>query len=107
MLSCDIYRDTEIAGLKQIQKLLCEKHGFAGGFQGVNRLVARDALLVISAQIFPRREGKGIWVTVDTGTYDGNLRSVYHFDGQDYMFLSEESLGITNLEDWLEENYFR
>ena len=90
-LSCDLYRDTEVAAIKAIRKL-CDTHGFTvvretpGGFEA--RCPERHAY--VTASIRPRCESDGVWLTVSSRLGRRIL------DGQDYMFLHEDAQGVQN-----------
>lgn len=90
-LSCDTYRDTEVAAIKAIEKL-CVEHGFEVVKETVNGFEARCPVrgAYVMASIRPKRDSDGIYFTISSRLGRRFL------DGQDYMFLHEEAAGVQN-----------
>ena len=97
MLSTEIYRDTEVAALRQIAKL-CEEHDLEIAWhatQGVLEASCVDRRIHVLASIRPSRECDGICLTVRSPLGRRIL------DGQDYQFLHEECAGWIGLDVYL------
>ena len=93
MLSKDVYRDTEVAALKNISKL-CEERGLLVDWRDAGFEAKGDGIYVI-ASIRPKRECDGICLVVNSRLGRRIL------DGQDYQFLSEEAQGCMRLNVYL------
>lgn len=97
MFSTGVYRDTEVAALRQIAKL-CEEHDLAitwRELQDALEVCCTARRIYVSASIRPSRECDGICLTVRSPLG----RRI--FDGQDYQFLHNECAGWIGLDVYL------
>ena len=97
MLSTAIYRDTEVAAMRQIAKL-CEEHNLEITWhtaQSVLEACCGERRIHVLASIRPSRECDGICLTVRSPLGSRIL------DGQDHQFLHPECAGHMHLDVYL------